>query len=108
VLQQFAGGAQKKRAKKQKEISQALNNKLRDQSKPNEDLNAVLGNDIEQSMTVLGMRHKSVYFDREDPATMSMYGRKINMRDFQSWLRSQTKIKTSSQIEKLLLLKNGN
>jgi hypothetical protein len=55
-----------------------------------------------QSMTVLGMQHKHLHCDREDPATMSMYSRKIGLRDFGQWLRKQNKIKPSNQIHDIL------
>ena len=51
-------------------------------TQPNQDLYPVLGDDKVENATVLGMRHKSLMFDKDDASVLSMYNRKIGMKDF--------------------------
>ena len=80
-MRNLASGANKKKAKKgvPQEPSPLVEQK---KTTPNEDLYPVLGDDKIDNLTVLGMRHKNLLLDHEDAAVLSMYNRKIGMKDF--------------------------
>ncbi len=61
-------------------------------------IDQLVGDSEDQVQTVLTMRSKKVHKDDQDPGLMSMYMRKITMKDFQIWARSQTKVKVSSRM----------
>lgn len=77
-MQQFA--TNKKNPRKQKQSVEMRQSQKKTDEQP--DIFSQFVDDSKQNLTMLGMQHKALYHDTEDPSMMSMYNRKIGGREF--------------------------